>query len=336
MIHKLLYFVIAVIVVDAGASPLFDDDAVLQVELSGPLALLIASKKERIEHPFVLSANGVEHKVKVRVRGKSRTRTRVCDFPPLRINFIQEETKQTVFAGQDKLKLVTHCRKSDVAQIDALEEFAAYRIFNLISNISYKVRLLRVTYRDIDGQQEGNLLERYGFLIESGRGLADRTGGQPANVTGVTLHSLDDEQAAAMYVFQYLIGNTDWSLVMTEGDDTCCHNGDIFDIRSSLYYVPYDFDLAGLVNARYAYPDPSLRIRRVTQRLYRGFCTSRETLATALGAIKARRSIILGVLTNIPGLSDKDIESSANYLKRFFDIAKDEEKLLGSFERQCL
>ena len=318
----------------AGASPLFNDNAVIDVELTGPIGLLIKNKKERNELPFVLKANGVEHHVQVRVRGKSRLR--VCAFPPLRFNFSTRDTEQMVFADQDKLKLVTHCRSKDIAETDALQEFAAYRIFNLISDVGYRVRLLHITYRDTDERRKNEVIVRYGFLIESQAELADRIGGRPAKVTGVSLRSLDDRQAALVYVFQYMIGNTDWSMAKADDDDVCCHNGDILEIESKHFYVPYDFDLAGLVNAKYAYPDPALRIRKVTQRMYRGYCTSRDTLQSALGMVRKRKVDILGVLSEIPGLPEDEQAMSIDYLSQFFTRAEDEEKMLQSFERRCL
>jgi len=238
--------------------------------------------------------------------------------------------------GQDKLKLVTHCRNKEIAQTDALQEFAAYRIFNQISDIGYKVRLLRITYTDTDNHFDPKLDEHYAFLIESQAGLAARVGGEPANVTGISLKSLDDDQAALVYLFQYLVGNTDWSMVMAEGDDVCCHNGDIVDIGSARFYVPYDFDLAGLVNAKYAYPDPSLRIRKVTQRLYRGFCTERETLEAALAVVVRQKADILDVLNKMPGMPDKERSKSSNFLREFFARADNEEKLITTFEKRCL
>ncbi len=319
--------------VHANASPLFDDNAVIDVELIGPIGSLIKKKDDSTEVPFVLKSNGTEQHVQVRVRGKSRLR--VCKFPPLRFNFSESNTERTVFAGQNKLKLVTHCRSNDASQVDALQEFAVYRIFNIISDIGYRVRLLRITYRDTDERRKDEVLERYGFLLESDDELAARVGGHPVNVTGISLRSLDEDHAAAVYVFQYLIGNTDWSMVMADEDDVCCHNGDILDIESKRFYVPYDFDLAGLVNARHAYPDPSLPIRKVTQRYYLGFCTSRDTLQSALGLIKLHKEEILGVLSDIPGLPERDREKSIDYLDQFFTRADDEEKMLNSFERRC-
>ena len=331
---KLISLVLLVHVSHVSASSLFDDNTVLEVSLTGPLSSLFEEENDRRQLPFVLRANGVEYSIKVRVRGKSRRR--VCSFPPLRINFAADDTAQSIFEGQNLLKLVTHCRQNSAAQSDTLREYAAYRIFNLISEVSYRVRLLHITYTDTDGRLKEDMFERYGFLIESASALADRVGGQPAYVTGVSRSSLDSQQAAAVYVFQYLIGNTDWSLVTADEDDTCCHNGDLFDIGSGRYYVPYDFDLSGLVNARYARPDPSLRISSVTKRRYRGYCISTDAVKGALSAIRARRVDILDLTSQLSGLSQKDIEGMTKYIKQFFVRTDDEDKTVQSFDRACL
>lgn len=326
--------VLLALICRANASPLFEDDTVLAINLTGPLSTLIEEEENRAELPFVLRADDVEHLINVRVRGKSRAR--VCDFPPLRLDFSEKNSEQTVFAGQNKLKLVTHCRDDSSAQANILEEYAAYKIFNLISDVSYKVRLVQITYHDTDARMKEETFVRTGFFIESVSELADRVGGEPVNVTGVSLSSLDTVQAAAVFVFQYLIGNTDWSLVTAEVDDTCCHNIDLFDIGSHRFLVPYDFDLSGLENAQYARPDPSLGISRVTQRRYRGYCIASGALADAIGAIAGQKNDILRVLTRVPGLPEKNIDAGKKYLDGFFAKTDDVEKLARSFERRCL
>lgn len=331
---KLISLVLLLHVSHVSASSLFEDNTVFEVSLTGPLSSLFEEENDRSELPFILRANGIEHSIKVRVRGKSRRL--LCSFPPLRINFVVDDTVQSIFEGENRLKLVTHCRETKSAQLDTLQEYAAYRIFNLISNVSYKVRLLHITYTDTDGRLKEDQIDRYGFLIESESELADRVGGKPAHLTGVSLRTLDSQQAAAVFVFQYLIGNTDWSLVTANEDDTCCHNGDLIDIESVRYYVPYDFDLSGLVNARYARPDPSIGISRVTQRKYRGYCISTDAVKGALSAINSRRVDILDSISQLPGVSQKEIEAMTKYLEQFFVRANDEDKIVKSFERMCL
>lgn len=318
----------------ATATPLFEENSVLNVRLSGPLGTLIEHKKSREALAFVLSANNIDHAIMVRVRGRSRRG--VCRFPPLRFEFVGEGTANTVFEGQQRLKLVTHCRTSNAYETSVLREYAAYRIFNLISEVGYKVRLLHITYHDTDGRLKETTFSRYGFLIEPTAALADRTGGQVAEVGGVSLALLDKPQAAAAFIFQFLIGNTDWSLVPSEGESFCCHNIDLLDIGSRRYSVPFDFDLCGLVNARYARPNPKLTISRVTQRRYRGYCIDREELAGALTRITTLRTEILDVINSLPGLSPEERRISLAYLERFFAMAEDEDKLLRVFERSCL
>ena len=330
----LFALLLALQVAPANASSLFDDDEVIDIDLIGPISTVIDDTKNREERPFILRAFGIDHAVQVRMRGKSRSR--VCSFPPLRLRFEEGEAHQTVFDEQTKLKLVTHCRNSNSYQVDALQEYAAYKIFSLLSDVSYRVRLLRVNYVDSESTSKKKNVERYAFFIESDTELATRVGAQPVEATGVSLRTLDSRQAATVYVFQYLIGNTDWSMVMADEDDKCCHNGDLFDIGSALYYVPYDFDLSGLANPRYASPDPSLRISRVTQRLYRGYCISVDSLKEALGEVKAKENDILDVVGQLPGLSQKEVDSSNRYLDQFFDRAIDAEKLVKSFDRNCL
>ena len=318
----------------ATASPLFEDESILEISLTGPLGSTVEDKQERAERRFVLSADGIDHDVNVRIRGNSRVR--VCKFPPLRINFERSKTEQTTFAGQDKLKLVTHCRENRSAGSHVLREYVAYKIFNQITDIGYRVRLARISYSDTDNALSPTPFYRYAFFIESPEELAERIGARSIDIDGVSLSSLSQSHAARAFIFEYLIGNTDWSLVTADTDEYCCHNGDLFELDSERYYVPYDFDLAGLVNTRYAKPDPSLRISRVTQRLYRGYCISSDALREAMQDIKARRESILAVVNELPGLAEKDRDTTAKYVERFFEQAEDEDKLLRSFERRCL
>ncbi len=316
------------------ASPLFDDNSMLAIELHGPRQDLIKERKREKEWPYKLSTEASTHKVQLRARGNSRLR--VCTLPPLRIEFDGVDNRQTVFAGLEKLKLVMPCRRGDAAQVNVFQEYLAYRIFNLVTDHSYRVRLLQTTFVESKDDKDSENEVSFGFAIEPRQALADRVDGDAVNVPGVSLASLNRQHMARVYIFQYLIGNTDWSLVTAEGDEVCCHNGEILDINQDRFYIPYDFDLSGLVNASYAYPAPSLRIRKVTQRLYRGFCMPREELQTALAAIKRKKSAIFLELKNLPGVQEKEQKKTRKFLEDFFEDAEDEQELLNYFERRCL
>ena len=316
------------------AAPLFEDDSVIDVTLAGPIGSLVSNVDDREELPFVLQAQGLRHEIKVRVRGNSRLR--VCQFPPLRLNFRQQHPTQSVFAGQDKLKLVTHCRNNDRGEQDMLQEFAAYRILNVLTDASYRVRLLRIRYEDADGKLSPKASPRYGFVLENSAQLAARIGARPASLRGVPKKRHHLEHAALVYVYQYLIANTDWGLVKADYDDSCCHNIDLFELDSKVLVVPYDFDVSGLVNARYAFPDRRLRIKKVTQRVYRGLCTDRDVLRAAIEKVTAHKAGILRTVQEIPGLSEENADVSTRFLNAFFEKADDTEELIENFEKRCI
>ncbi len=332
MINRLLCLLPLLVVSSTSASPLFDSHEMLEVKLTGPIGQL-AKQKEDKELPFTLRAEGLDHQIDVRLRGKSRRR--VCRFPPLRFNFNEEDDRDSVFKGQDKLKLVTHCRNRKDSEVDAIEEYTAYRIFNVINERSFRVRLLKLTYVDTASKKKQKAPESYfGFLIESEAELAQRIEAEKLSIDGVSLGLLEHSQLLDIFVFQYMIGNTDYSLVMTDGEDECCHNGDVFLLQGKMFLVPYDFDLAGLVDARYAYPHPSLRMKSVTQRRYRGFCDTHRNLDQVVKRIKTLEPTIMAIPDTIEVLPEEDRSSMIKYLGGFF--AMTEETLLEEFGKDCL
>lgn len=320
--------------VDVVATPLFDSYDIIDIEVRGPFGELVANKKRRPELPFQLTAEGTTHAVELRPAGKSRMK--VCSFPMLRVNFDRSATAGSIFDGQNKIRLVTHCRRSNAAQADVLQEYLTYRIFTLLTDVAYRVRLANIVYVDTDDRADGAATQRYGFFLEPKAVLAERLGGDAIEEFGVTLGSLDDDHIALVYVFQYLIANTDWSLAVALDEEVCCHNGNIVEIDGTRYYLPYDFDQAGVVDARHARPDPSLRLRTVTQRRYRGFCMDPGTVRSALREVKSRRNDIMTLVDSLPALTPRDRKKTARYLEKFFEEAEDEAKLLKEFERRCV
>lgn len=316
-----------------AAGPLFDSDEILDVDLRGPLAQTIGDKKERNGHAFELSVDGQDVAVVVRVRGNSRVR--VCRFPPLRVDFLSQDAAGTPFEGQGKLKLVTHCKMGARYEQNVLEEYAAYRIFAMLSDVSLRTRLLRIRYFDT-GQTGREPLVRYGFLIESEKALAVRTQGEVLRSPHVVKTRLDLDQAALAFVFHYLIANTDWSLVTADGAKNCCHNGALVAIAGRHYLVPYDFDLAGMVDAPYARPDAGAGIRSVRDRRYRGYCIDEARIAVALQTALDREARVATMIRSLPGATEKASNKRLKYLGRFYKAAEDVEKFAQKLSQQCI
>ncbi len=314
------------------AETLFRDSSPLELALSGPLDSMFENRENDQEQAFDLVIDGEHFPAKVRVRGNSRLR--VCDFPPLRLNLKTGEMADTVFRGEDKLKLVTHCRNYERAEKDLLEEYLVYRMFSHLTDSSFRTRLLRIRYEDTD---TGDVNERFAFALESVGDMRKRLGAKKARRTEIRRSELNPQHAALVYVFAYLVGNTDWSLVLAEGDDECCHNGILLEPdNGKLLFIPYDFDLAGLVDAAYARPDPSLRIDSVTTRRYRGYCVEREALGDAVDAIVNARGAFHAMIDELPLLSTREKNRKKNWLERVYREAQKRERLLDRFEQRCL
>ena len=64
--------------------------------------------------------------------------------PPLFVSFGDETARGTLFEGQTMLPLTTHCRDSSSYEQYVLKEYLAYRIYNLLTDKSLRVRLARV------------------------------------------------------------------------------------------------------------------------------------------------------------------------------------------------
>lgn len=318
----------------AQAASLFDDATMLEVVFEGPHHKLINNKDKKNEQPFLLVTQAGAQNVRIRPRGNSRLQ--LCNLPPMRVEFDATEPRDALFDGLKKMKIVTPCKRSPSAQSDTLQEYLAYRLFNLVTEQSYRVRLLQMTFVDKERHNKAGKEAVIGFAIEPRKALAKRMGADTIDVPGVSLASLNEAHMARVYVFQYLIGNTDWSLVTADGDDACCHNGDLLGRRAEKYYIPYDFDQSGLVNAHYAKPNASLPIRRVTQRRYRGFCMQEKALKNALAAFKRKKGAMFQELDALPWIQDRERLKSQKFLDGFFQKAENEQKLLDRFDRLCL
>lgn len=322
---------------DSDGQPLFASESALQVRITAPLTTLMRKRSdtEYLDGTFsYIDESGAEKilSLKLRARGVYRRNRSTCTLPPIRLNFRKKQVTGTAFAGQDKLKLVTHCRqRSDAYEQYVLKEYLAYKIFNTITDYSFRVRLLKIDY--VDSDDGGKTWTKYGFVIEDDDLLAERIGAEVAEVPRISYAALDRQQAIRISVFQYLIGNTDYSLVASARDDDCCHNTVLLAAADGSYIaVPYDFDFAGLVNARYAKPHPSLSIRSVVRRLYRGNCEHNELMDQTIILFKSRKESIRQAAMSIEGMGERERATVLRYIDGFYeDVAEP-----GSVERHLV
>lgn len=326
-----------------ASGPLFASDEILELTLEGPLRELFREREDDKESfPGVVryaEAGGdeVALAVELRTRGHFRLRQKTCGFPPLRLDFKRSEMDGTLFEGQNRLKLVTHCQdgRSEYEQF-VLQEYLIYRIYQLFTPRSFRARLARITYVDVDAKREP--ITSYGFLLEPDEALAARNGWDLLELPIVPPEQMAQEDLVRFEVFQYFIGNTDWEPFQPEeGAEFCCHNavlmGSIGD--GVVIPVPYDFDWSGVISAPYARPQPILGIRSVRERRYWGVCRPREQLDAVFPEFVARREAIYGLVRAQPDLDPERMERMLEYFDDFYDVIGDPRKVTREMEDRC-
>jgi hypothetical protein len=264
--------------------------------------------------------------VKLGTRGHYRLRT--CEFLPLKVFFDKEKTKGTLFGGEASLKLTPHCEKSDRHAQNIYVEYAAYGMYNLLTPISLKARLATITW--IDPNNPKLTMTRPGFWTQDQDDMAKEVRGKVLMQTGGKASEMEPRQMAITDVFQYMVGNTDFSL-------SYLHNYRIVQMDTSMNYFPmaYDFDWTGLVDAPYATPDYRLGLKRTTDRLYRGGCHDPEVLAQGVALFKAKKDSIYGTLREIKGLSPARLKEAESFLDEFYKELNDPGTVRRVFNTPC-
>lgn len=316
------------------APTFFDSEDPLSVTLTANIGKLRGDK--RANSPWraaTISYMSAELKpvtvpIKVRTRGIWRLKT--CEFPPLRLNFSGKDAKGTVFEALDKPKLVSYCRNNDRYEQYVLQELQLYRIYQLLTPVSHKVRLLRVAYTDsAKGKVEAT---RYAILLEEPNDVAARLGGKILEQKGALPGDLDAFHDALVGVFQYLIGNTDFS-------ENGLHNIELLaQTNGDILPLAYDFDFSGAVDAQYATVDPSLSVTHVRDRLFRGYCTKGDALSRVFALFNDKKPMIYSLYRDQIGrlLDGRIARATLEYFDEFYRTINDPRSARRQIIEACI
>jgi len=252
--------------------------------------------------------------VPLRARTRGIWRLKKCDYPPMRLNFSSETSKGSIFHRLDKPKLVSYCQDRDSYEQYILAEFQLYRVYQLLTPMSHKARLLKFVYADSGSGKVR--AKRFGFILEEPSAMAHRLGGEIKEQKGALPGDLDAYQDALFGVFQYMIGNTDFS-------SYALHNVELF-FRPDGVVAPiaYDFDFAGVVDAGYAIPDEKLGIATVRHRLFRGYCADPAEFEKVFSLFQEKKAAIYALYSDPIGqlLDRGGVKSTLKYYDEFYDI----------------
>jgi hypothetical protein len=298
------------------------------------------SDEDSEERPAVLrwtNPDGSEEMqdIQVQTRGNFRLARRNCDFPPLRLNVKTGASKGTIFENQDKLKMVDVCKlRQTYWEQYIVAEYLTYRTLNVLTDLSFRVRPARVTYVDTSGEED--TFTKFAFLIEDDSDMAARNGGRKVDWESGQLNPalLEHHHAILVDIFQYMIGNTDWSGVEM-------HNMEVFRGPNDHWAtVPFDFDFSGIVNTRYATPAPMLELDSVRDRRFRGFCPDEvgrtmDEYEEVFTLFREKKEEIYQVWREQEGLEERTLRGTLRFLDEFFDILDDPRKIQRDIMDNC-
>src|ERR1051326_3133256 len=286
---QVIYSQDAIITKSIDKSQFFKDTAILNATITTDLGRILRQKqKEGAQFPANFSITlpdgfSVHDSILLEVRGHFRKD--YCYLPPLKIIF--KKSKSSVMKPLGSLKLVSQCALSSTDQQCLLKEFLIYKIYNLLTDMSFRVRLLNLNMDDSTNKKKS--VTEYAFLMEDIKDLADRNDCSDMKNVKLSTAATDPKKMALVAIFEYMIGNTDWGVSVN-------HNTKLImpkiDSSHRPYVIPYDFDYSGFVNTDYAIPDEKLPIQTVRERLYRGFPRTMEELNDVLAIFKNRKNAI--------------------------------------------
>ena len=234
------------------------------------------------------------------------------------------------------MKLVTHCRNSSQRYSQALiSEYLAYRILNIVTDASFRVRLLRITYIDTDKKDRERT--EFGFIIEHKSQLAKRLNLDVNDTKATEIKYLDGSLTNLTSIYQLLIGNTDFSPIRAAPGEPCCHNYMLFGSEAGhILPIPYDFDMSGIVDAPYAEPNERFGLRSVRQRLYRGRCRNNEYIAASTGVFLDKKSEIYDLVNDNQFYKPRTRDATLRFLDSFYEIIGDPQLVQAKLVDKCL
>lgn len=291
----------------------------LEITIETNLTELLENRfTEEYQAASVVYANeeGQELQYDLKLRPRGKFRRRVCDFPPVKLKFPKKQLLSEGYNKHNDLKLVTHCLEDKFeGNENVMKEYLAYLLYNELSPNSFQVQLVKITYKDTSNKY--GKIKRYGFLIEDTDEMAERLNGDECDCIGSSLGNLVDKDENLMSIFQYMIGNEDWSTKMARNLKMVKRND------GSIIPVPYDFDFSGLVDASYALPNADYNLVSVKDRFFMGREVDSSILGSNIFLVKNKKKELYRLVERFKYLSFEGKEEILAYLDTFYANLKE-------------
>jgi hypothetical protein len=309
----------------------FLDDQPLTVSLSTDMANLLSGRIKDDYQTATFTCKLPDSSVvseEIRLNARGHNRREICKIPPIRLLFKNPTSPR--LSSLKTLKLVNVCRSTPGDKQLLFKEYLIYKMYNLITDKSFRVRLLNITFEDSKGSKKP--FTQYGFLVENVDAVAKRNKCREMNNIKIDQETSDKPTMTVVALFEYMIGNTDWSVWNN-------HNIKLLyskkDSSARPFALPYDFDNSGFVNADYAVPDPIMGVETVSQRVYRGFSRTPEELDAAIQVFNSKKDDIYKLVNNFELLSANVKKASIAYMDEFYKTINNPKDVKYVFITKC-
>jgi hypothetical protein len=313
------------------SSGLFDTDEIMELTLRADLNTLFKDRGDDSQYytatiQYQADQDTIKIPLRIKTRGHFRKLRSNCKYPPILLNFAKASTpKSSVFAGQDKVKLVTPCQGDQYV----IHEYFVYKLYNLITAKSFRARLVKVIYQDTVKNKSSD--PHYGILLEEEKQMATRNKSNSLKKIGLRPEGTNQGDFLNMAVFQYMIGNTDWSVQYQQNIKLI-----YADSTSLPSTVPYDFDHAGIVRAPYANPAPELELSSTLHRRYRGYCIlDMNKFTEVFETFNQLKNDFYALYEGNPLLRTSYQNQTLKFLDEFYKTINDPQKAQKEFTYPC-
>ncbi|HRI61110.1 MAG TPA: hypothetical protein PK228_15330 [Saprospiraceae bacterium] len=277
----------------------------------------------------VLQGDSVALKLDVQVAARGNMRKKNCDFPPVKIRFYDKEPEDDNIADINTLKLVTSCKDLPRNEEWVQREYLVYELYNIITEQSFRVKSASIRFEDT--KKEGRYQESFSFFIESQKELATRLDGKIMKPRIGSIRSLDSVSYDRMCVFEYMIGNTDWSVHARHNIKL------IFLAQTNMpVAIPYDFDYSAAVGTDYAAPNTDYYpIETVRDRYYLGSCRSEAHYRQIFDFYLSKEKELMARCEQAGYLPDHARKEMIKYFNNFFEVLKNPNSAMREIVNHC-
>lgn len=315
----ILFFCATLMWAQEPENGLFSTQDILETQIAFSPKQLRKSNNDTLyfDTPLMFKVRGEWKKMEIGIRARGNFRRATCYYPPIKVDLKKKKAKETIFEGQKKLKLVLPCLNESDKNDNILKELMVYKLFELVTPYHFKTRRLTIEFTDLN--KKNPTVERInGFFIEDDKKVAKRVDGK---VFERYIHpmAMDSDASIRNALFQYMIGNTDFSTAYQ-------HNGKLLFVEKKIIPLPYDFDMSGFINPSYAVINQTLGINNIRDRKYRGFKRDEDDFQKVREVFIAQKQAMYDLMKSyeVDFENPKEFKEAYSYIESFFEIIEDD------------